>query len=166
MRWRPADRYDAVLPAPFGRLGVVADAAGVRQIDFLPADYGLCLPDTVAAPVRQLAAALALFWDDASVPFALPLRYQATPHQHRVWQALLAIPVGRTRSYGAIAAEIGSSPRAVGQACGANPLPILIPCHRAVAKNGSGGFMHQREGAAMDYKHWLLAHESRYANVD
>lgn len=166
MRWRPADRYDAVLPAPFGQLGVVADTAGLRQIDFLPVDYGLSFPATVPVPVRQLAAALALFWNDASVPFELLLQYQATPHQRRVWQALLAIPVGRTRSYGAIAAEIGSSPRAVGQACGANPLPILIPCHRAVAKNGSGGFMHQREGAAMDYKHWLLAHESRYANAD
>ncbi|MHB1678371.1 MAG: methylated-DNA--[protein]-cysteine S-methyltransferase [Sulfuriferula sp.] len=166
MRWQHAKTYDAVLAAPFAHLGVVASTTGLRQIDFLTMDYSLRLPEAASAPVRQLALALSIYWDNAAVQFDLPMVYQASPHQQRVWQALLAIPVGQTRSYGDIAAEIGSSPRAVGQACGANPLPIVIPCHRVVAKNGRGGFMHQREGAALDYKLWLLAHESRVAVAD
>ncbi|MHB8849160.1 MAG: methylated-DNA--[protein]-cysteine S-methyltransferase [Burkholderiales bacterium] len=166
MRWRKADCYDAVIEAPFARLGVVAEGSGLRQIDFLPEDHEIYMAPSAPAPVHRLATALAAYWQDASVRFELPLSYRSTDHQRRVWQALLSIPVGCTRTYGAIAAEIGSSPRAVGQACGANPLPILIPCHRAVAKNGNGGFMHQRDGAALDYKLWLLEHESRYANAD
>ncbi|HET9113874.1 MAG TPA: methylated-DNA--[protein]-cysteine S-methyltransferase [Burkholderiales bacterium] len=166
MRGREADCYDAVIEAPFARLGVIAAAAGLRRIDFLPESHAVYLPASAPAPVRRLAAALTAYWRDASQRFELPLSYRSTDHQRRVWQALLKIPVGSTRTYGAIAAELGSSPRAVGQACGANPLPILIPCHRAVAKNGHGGFMHQREGAALDYKLWLLEHESRYANAD
>ena len=170
MRWACTEPYDAVLAAPFAHLGVVADAQGIRQIDFLPADYALFAPKLSPGPehgyVQQLAAALAHYWRNPAMHFVLPLRYQGSAHQMRVWQALLAIPPGQTRRYGEIAAAIGSSPRAVGQACGANPLPIVIPCHRVVAKTGRGGFMHQRGGAALDYKDWLLDHESRFAVAD
>ena len=72
---------------------------------------------------------------------------------------MCAIPCGHVLTYGEIAAQLGSSPRAVGQACGNNPIPIVIPCHRVVAKSGMGGFMHHNGGFALDIKRWLLAHE-------
>ncbi|HEX9181099.1 MAG TPA: methylated-DNA--[protein]-cysteine S-methyltransferase, partial [Burkholderiales bacterium] len=90
----------------------------------------------------------------------LPLRAAGTDHQRRVWSALAAIPVGQTLSYGELAGTIGSSARAVGQACGANPLPLLVPCHRVVARDGGlGGFMGRRDGFALSVKRWLLEHE-------
>jgi methylated-DNA-[protein]-cysteine S-methyltransferase len=81
----------------------------------------------------------------------------------RVWHALMKIPAGRPTTYGALAQRLGTAPRAVGQACGANPLPILIPCHRVVAAGGLGGFMHAASGAPLDVKTWLLAHEGSAA---
>jgi len=78
-----------------------------------------------------------------------------------VWEAMQAIPAGETRTYGEIAAAIGSSARAVGGACGANPIPLVVPCHRVVASGGRlGGFMGAREeGFELAIKRWLLAHE-------
>ena len=93
-------------------------------------------------------------------PDAVP---PGSPHSRKVWQALCRIPVGETRSYGEIAREIGSSPRAVGQACRANPWPVFIPCHRVIPAHGSGkgpgGYAGQRQGALADIKAWLLEHE-------
>ena len=85
-------------------------------------------------------------------------------HSRRVWRALCAIPVGETRSYGQIAREIGSAPRAVGQACRANPWPLFIPCHRVVPAGGggtlpTGGYAGNVRGPLADVKAWLLAHE-------
>ncbi|MGM0812773.1 methylated-DNA--[protein]-cysteine S-methyltransferase [Thioalkalivibrio sp.] len=87
-------------------------------------------------------------------------------HARRVWAALCAIPVGETRSYGQIADAIGSAPRAVGQACRANPWPLFIPCHRVVPAGGggngaTGGYAGNRRGPLADVKAWLLAHEAR-----
>jgi methylated-DNA-[protein]-cysteine S-methyltransferase len=72
--------------------------------------------------------------------FELPLAPGGSPFQRRVWQAMAEIPYGRTATYGALAAASGSTARAVGGACGANPLPIVVPCHRVVASTGLGGY--------------------------
>ena len=82
-----------------------------------------------------------------------------TPYQRRVWQALQQIPVGEVCTYGELSAELNSSPRAVAQACRANPLPILIPCHRVVSATGLGGYMGKSEGHELAIKRWLLHHE-------
>lgn len=89
-------------------------------------------------------------------PEILPL---GTPFQQRVWRELCAIPGGEVRSYGELSRQLESSPRAVAGACRANPLPLLIPCHRVVAANGPGGYMGQRSGTALAIKQWLLQHE-------
>lgn len=81
-----------------------------------------------------------------------------TAFQQRVWQAISEIPFGKTSTYSDIAHKIGSGPRAVANACGANQLPILVPCHRVVAKNGLGGFMQGADGG-LTIKKWLLKHE-------
>ena len=78
-----------------------------------------------------------------------------------VWRAMLQIPSGQTRTYGEVAQSIKSAPRAIGGACGANPVPIIIPCHRVVSKTGMGGFMGATEGDPLKIKAWLLAHERR-----
>lgn len=73
--------------------------------------------------------------------------------------AIAAIPRGRTATYGELATSLGSAPRAVGQACGANPFPLIVPCHRVTSAAGLGGFANAREGWLLEVKRWLLAFE-------
>lgn len=82
-----------------------------------------------------------------------------TAFQHRVWSAMREIPAGETRSYGSLAREVNSGARAVANACRHNPLPIVIPCHRVVARHGLGGFSGQTAGPAISRKVWMLRHE-------
>lgn len=95
--------------------------------------------------------------------FNHPPSSTGTPFQQSVWQAIAAIPYGQVASYGDIARIIGSSPRAVGQACGRNPLPIVIPCHRVVSSNGLGGFSLGNRSFELSIKRWLLTHEGALA---
>ncbi|WMS88610.1 methylated-DNA--[protein]-cysteine S-methyltransferase [Pleionea litopenaei] len=88
--------------------------------------------------------------------FDIPIDLSTTPYRKQVLQALLAIPYGQTSSYGQLADELNSHPRAVGGACRNNPLPILIPCHRVVSKSGIGGFAGNTSGHLIDSKRWLL----------
>ena len=150
--------YDAILPAPMCQLGVCFSGNTLTRLDFLPADSTVSKlkPDVRA---RQLARELDAYWDNPAHRFDLPFVPQGTPFQLRVWHALKAIPAGQPTTYGALAKHLGTAARAVGQACGANPLPILIPCHRVVAASGLGGFMHTSTGAPLDVKAWLLKHE-------
>ncbi|MDH5765217.1 MAG: MGMT family protein [Gammaproteobacteria bacterium] len=104
---------------------------------------------------RQLQA----YAQSASEQLDLPLEPAGTVFQQRVWEVLRAIPVGRVRTYGDIARELGSSARAVGNACRANPIPLFIPCHRVVAKSGIGGFAGQTAGRELAIKTALLRHE-------
>ncbi len=101
---------------------------------------------------------------DPSAPAALPRAPAPTPFQARLREALLAIPIGETRTYGALARQLGSSARAVGAACRANPLPLLVPCHRVVAADGPGGYAGQRTGLRARFKAWLLEQERRRAD--
>lgn len=153
--------YQAVLSAPFGRLGILLTDNQVYGIDFLPGKHPLQPASSLLA--NRVATALNRYFDDPKSRFDLPLAIFGTAYQTQVWQALTAIPVGQTTTYGQLAGLLGSSPRAVGQACGANPLPIIIPCHRVVAANGRGGFMHAASGAPLTYKDWLINHESGIA---
>jgi methylated-DNA-[protein]-cysteine S-methyltransferase len=77
-----------------------------------------------------------------------------------VWAGIASIVSGKTLSYGELAARVRSGPRAVGNACGANPFPVVVPCHRVLAAGGQlGGFARQRGGFLLEVKRWLLAHE-------
>jgi methylated-DNA-[protein]-cysteine S-methyltransferase len=100
---------------------------------------------------------------DPQFRFDLPLASHGTLFQRRVWGKIAAIRAGRTRSYGELARELRSAPRAVGQACGANPLPLVVPCHRVLAAAGIGGFAHCEGGFHLSVKRWLLAHEGAAA---
>lgn len=91
--------------------------------------------------------------------FDLPLNPHGTGFQQSVWHYLRSIPAGEVRTYGEVAAELGSSARAVGNACRRNPLPLVIPCHRVVSASGIGGFAGHIAGTQIDTKRQLLAHE-------
>jgi methylated-DNA-[protein]-cysteine S-methyltransferase len=103
--------------------------------------------------------ALQQYFATGDLPGGLPLAPAGTAFQCRVWERLRRIPRGCTTTYGALARELGTSARAIGGACRANPLPLLIPCHRVVARNGLGGYSGERGGAWGDKKRWLLRHE-------
>ncbi len=150
--------YQARFSAPFGMLGICCEADALTGIEFLVPEITPLPPRTVFS--RMVCDQLAAYFSNADFHFDIPLKLDGTQHRSKVWQALCAIPRGQTRYYGELAQQISSSPRAVGQACGANPLPIIIPCHRVVSKTGMGGFMHQRNDFALNIKRWLLAHES------
>lgn len=151
--------YQAIVAAPGFCLGVRCDTAQIVEIVFLEPEPEIApaLPLAKEA-VRQLRAWLA----DPSFRFSLPLAPAGTPFRRRVWQEIAAIPPGETRTYGELARDIGSGARAVGNACGANPVPIVVPCHRVVAAGGGlGGFARHRDGALPEVKRWLLNHERR-----
>lgn len=109
--------------------------------------------------LREAREQLHDYFDGKRQVFSLPLAPYGSPFQQRVWQALCAIPYGETRSYADIARAIGSAPRAIGQANGANPIPLLIPCHRVVAADGTLGGYSGGDGPAT--KRFLLDLESR-----
>jgi len=151
-------RYAAKVRAPFAVLGLTTNGSAVTSLAYLPANETESAPtDAVAAlAVRELERYLR----DPGVRFTVPLAPTGTPFRQRVWQALVAIPPGEVRTYGELARGLASAPRAVGQACGANPIALIVPCHRIVAAQGAlGGFMHASTGDPIAIKRWLLAHE-------
>ncbi|WP_206953814.1 methylated-DNA--[protein]-cysteine S-methyltransferase [Trinickia acidisoli] len=153
--------YHAVVSAPFGKVGIEVDAAAgvVRAIIYLEDSIPERAPDSAIA--ERAARQIERYMADAGAPFDLPLANAGTPFQRRVWQAMCEIPLGSVMTYGALARQVGGVPRAVGQACGDNPFPLVIPCHRVVAANGLGGFSHHAgDGFYPRVKRWLLAHES------
>jgi methylated-DNA-[protein]-cysteine S-methyltransferase len=152
------ERYDAVIASPLGRLGIVADKA-VRRIDFVSSRTALAAPRSPVA--RRTVRQLRDYFRNPSHAFRLPLAPVGTAFQRRVWRALQRIPAGRVLTYGGLATKLMSGARAVGGACGANPLPIVIPCHRVVSQAGLGGYS---GGVGRDdpgIKRWLLRHEGR-----
>ncbi|WP_296752225.1 methylated-DNA--[protein]-cysteine S-methyltransferase [Thiobacillus sp.] len=151
--------YDAILAAPMCRLGASFTGDALTRLDFLPANTPVSARQDSRA--RQLARELDAYWHNPGHAFDLLFVPQGTPFQLRVWHALIRIPAGQPTTYGALAKRLGTAARAVGQACGSNPLPILIPCHRVMAAHGLGGFMHSSSGTSLDVKTWLLAHERR-----
>lgn len=148
----------AILPSPLGPLTAAATARGLALLWF----DGPELPDVPVDPTQrwlaQAARELAAYWKDPGIHFTVPLDLQGTDFQRRVWQALTTIPSGRTCSYRDIATRIGQAAavRAVGLANGANPVGVIVPCHRVIGRDGSlTGY-----AAGLERKAALLRHES------
>lgn len=145
-------------PLPGGhRLGAVLDEQGVTEMEFLPPGTPLRHGTTPFA--RRIEKLLADYFRQPAAALDIPLHPAGTPYQLSVWQIMREIPTGTTARYGELAERLASGPRAVAAACRANPIPILIPCHRVIAKTGLGGYMGETEGEAMSIKQWLLHHE-------
>jgi len=153
----PDPGFSARLATPFAVLGIRAAGGKLLGIDYLPRGAATLAPlDRFAERVcRQLECYL----DDPGYRFDLPFDYRGTAFQCKVLRAIAAIPCGRTLTHAGVARAIGSAARPVGGACGADRMPIVIPCHRVLGSNGIGGFMHARAGFPLDVKRWLLAHE-------
>ena len=124
------------IPSPVGPLTIEEQDDKIVAISWSTGasrDNGSPLLDEAA---RQLAA----YFAGKLSHFDLPLALAGSPFEKRVWAAMQQIPYGETRCYGDLASAIGSAPRAVGGACGKNPIPIVVPCHRVLAKGGMGGY--------------------------
>jgi methylated-DNA-[protein]-cysteine S-methyltransferase len=150
-------QFDAVAETPLGSVGIRLEGGSVAEVSFISTDVRVLSPSVAEAEAaaRQIEA----YMHDSASPFTLPLALTGTPFQRRVWQALRKIPVGRVRTYGELARQLGTGPRAVGGACRANPCPLLVPCHRVVAAHGRGGYAGATSGRWPVIKEWLLRHE-------
>lgn len=127
------------LHAPIGDITVSAEDDKIVAVD-----WGWGRDQTRSPLLLAAKCQLEDYFDGKLTAFDLPLAPQGSAHQRAVWRAMMRIPYGKTQTYGALAAKVGSSARAVGIACGSNPLPILIPCHRVVAAGGKlGGYSGQ-----------------------
>jgi methylated-DNA-[protein]-cysteine S-methyltransferase len=156
------------LTTPIGTILLVTDEDGVlRALDFddyearmkelLRLHYGAVSLRSGRAPKATRSALSAYFAGDFAALKTIAWRVAGTPFQRKVWTALPGIPAGKTMSYGALAAKLGSpkAMRAVGHANGSNPISVVVPCHRLIGANGSlvkyGGGLHRKQ--------WLLRHE-------
>ena len=149
--------FHAKLATPFAVLGI--RIAGERLTDIVYLPRGVATLDPLNRLAAETCRQVRRYLDDPEYRFELPFEYDGTPFQRKVWREIYAIASGATLTYSDIARKLRSAPRPVGGACGANRIPLVIPCHRVVASGGIGGFMHARAGAPIAIKQWLLRHE-------
>ncbi|GMV59885.1 MAG: methylated-DNA--protein-cysteine methyltransferase [Betaproteobacteria bacterium] len=155
-----------VIASPIGPLRLASDGAALTEVwmqgEWSPRAGVAQIAGSVEthdALLAEAARQLRAYFDGRLHDFDLPLAPRGTDFQLRVWRLLRAIPYGATASYGEIAKRLGDAgaARAVGLANGANPIPIIVPCHRVIGADGSmTGF-----GGGIARKRWLLAHEAR-----
>jgi len=149
--------YRLVMHTPIGTLAVVLHKGVVSGLDFADAaEPSIDRSDSAVAEVeRQIQA----YFYTGHFRFSLPLELSGTDFQRRVWTFLQRIEPGTVRTYGGVARELKTSPRAVGGACRSNPVPLIVPCHRVVSVAGIGGYAGATSGRRLDVKRWLLEHE-------
>lgn len=144
---------------------VISSPIGNLYLNF--SNQTLCSLEVTHLPVSSRAepymaktiAAINNYFVNPSQQFDIALAISGTTFQKKVWEALCQIPAGKTLTYGQLAKQLKTSPRAIGQACRTNPLIIVIPCHRIIAQHGLGGYSGAREGKWLSVKEWLLTHE-------
>ncbi len=154
----PPARWAAKLRTPFAVLGIRTRDGALTGVEYLPLSERAQRP--VDAFTARVVAEIEAYLADARHRFSPRLAPDGTPFQRRVWAEIDRIPVGESRTYGEIARVLATGPRAVGNACGANPIALVTPCHRVVGSRGAlGGFARTADGAALAIKRWLLVHE-------
>ena len=148
-----------IINSPIGGVRLQIDQGAVTQVDFQWQSFEE-KEGVRESLLRQVERSIIHYFQSPTSLQSIPCRPSGTPFQQKVWQALRQIPLGGVATYGELAAQLGSSPRAVGGACRNNPIPLLIPCHRVVSKTGVGGFSGEwGEGERVETKRWLLRHE-------
>lgn len=140
-----------------GCIRIRHDGSQLVELDIISERRPVCVIHNVFEQV--LVDAFSDYFSDSLQAFQFPLQLHGTDFQQRVWRALLGIQSGKVLSYGELAEQLNSSARAVGNACRHNPLPIIVPCHRVVAKAGIGGFAGATQGPLIEQKRRLLMHE-------
>jgi methylated-DNA-[protein]-cysteine S-methyltransferase len=147
-----------LLDTPIGRLGAVIAGNSLIRIDLVP---------QIDSPVfgeqstlyNKIIMQIQRYFANPKYQLSLPINPKGTMFQHKVWEALQKIPAGTVITYGDLAKQLNSGARAIGNACRNNPLPIIIPCHRVVAKNSLGGYAGNIKGPFKLMKQKLLQHE-------
>ena len=151
------ESFHARLATPFAVLGIRTVGESLTDIQYLPKGAATLAP--VTRPAERVCRQVERYLDDPEYRFDLPFDYRGTPFQCSVWRRISSIPSGRTLTYAGIAKHLRTAPRPVGGACGANRIPLVIPCHRVLGSGGIGGFMNARGGFPIEIKRWLLRHE-------
>lgn len=146
-----------IYQSPIGVLGIEINTNQLMAIRFLPDHTATQAPRGAIA--QRVVAQLQHYFAEAEFRFDLPIQLCCSAFQKQVLKELQAIPTGETCSYADIAHRLSTSPRAVGNACRRNPIPIVIPCHRVVAKSHLGGYSGAQAGRLLEIKKWLLKHE-------
>jgi methylated-DNA-[protein]-cysteine S-methyltransferase len=141
------------IPSPLGDLTLTEDSRAIVSLWWGGTAHG-----NGSALLAEAARQLDAYFAGELAALDLPLRPAGSPFEQRVWTAMRRIPYGKTQCYGELAAAIGSAARAVGGACGRNPIPIVIPCHRVLAKIGLGGYS---GNGGLKTKKTLLSIEAR-----
>lgn len=149
--------HDAVFLSPVGNLAITIKDNLLIGIDFVTEEVQAA--KTPSSLSREIIKQLERYFEKKIPRFDLPFRLSGSEFQNKVWQALQDIPYGTTKTYGDLAQELATSARAIGNACRRNPLPIVIPCHRIVARNHIGGYSGALSGKLLETKSWLLQHE-------
>ncbi len=139
------------LDTPLGPLTVISEAGNIERLRWGDFASGPETPE-IAASLEQLAA----YFAGDLTEFDLPWHVAASPFQQAVCEAMLAIPFGETRTYGDLAQDLGVPAQAIGGACGGNPIPVIIPCHRVLGAQSLGGYSGD---GGIETKVWLLKHE-------
>jgi methylated-DNA-[protein]-cysteine S-methyltransferase len=149
--------YSAICHLSYATVGIRTNDTTITGIDFLPREHSELDPQDRLA--EKTIAALAAYGEDPEYHFQLPIQLDGTDYQRKVWRALQTLASGETITYGSLAKRLHSGARAIGNACRNNPIPLIVPCHRVVAKSGLGGFAGDRREGWTELKRWLLHHE-------
>ena len=150
--------YQASIRTPFAHLGIRVSDGRLTAIDFITAKNEISPRGDVAA---DICSQIRRYLQDPETPLSsnIACAPAGTAFQSRVWRELRTIPAGNVATYGELAGRLGTSARAVGNACRNNPIPVVIPCHRVVSSAGLGGYAGRAAGDMPKIKSWLLQHE-------
>lgn len=151
--------YSAIISTPVGRLGIITSDMHLLKIDFLETSSPDIKPTENGLTQQIVAQLIEYFSRNSQHIFDLPIHLTGTKLQLKIWSRLRRIPAGNTVTYSELADEAKTHPRVIGNICRANPIPIVIPCHRVVAKNSLGGFCGKTNGRWLTIKQQLLEHE-------
>ncbi|ALA25916.1 cysteine methyltransferase [Piscirickettsia salmonis] len=162
----------SIIDSPIGPLAITTDQEALTQLCFASTtelqhdqqSQTNNLNETIIPTLhKHVISELAHYFKHSNLAsnqrFSVPIKLEGTQFQQRVWQALQNIPAGETLTYGELAKKLNTGPRAIGAACRTNPIPVIIPCHRVISKQGIGGFYGKTSGTFLNIKAWLLQHE-------
>jgi methylated-DNA-[protein]-cysteine S-methyltransferase len=147
------------IDSPIGLLKLIISNSELIGIEFAD-DY----ENTVSAThpdVKKITKELRAYFKDPEHTFNVQTKLNGTQFQLSVWKAVQSIPSGKTITYGQLAKKLKTGPRAIGQACRTNPLPVIYPCHRVVGANNDGGYAGKTNGRLLNVKQYLIAHEKK-----
>ena len=155
--------YQASIKTPFVHLGISMVNNRLAAIDFIESEDEIYPADQTT---QNVCNRIRQYLQDSKAidPFDIPCTFAGTAFQQKVWNALKKIPSGKVVTYGELANKLGTSARAVGNACRNNPIPLVIPCHRVVSSCGIGGYAGDTSGDLLKFKSWLLQHEGSTFN--